>query len=143
MRRAASDTVHSHCLNLESTSSFRNRFLQLRGRVCVLTWGAYRRTVSDPLKTAATAKTAVGLLVAKRPQIQRPAGYATDSRKKLVIVKRSHSACVVFQHCEAMNEAEERRLWPRETNWGAHARRSVHLQFHEMPPPTTPTSSMR
>jgi hypothetical protein len=33
------------------------------------------------------------------------------------------------------HEAEELRLWPRETNWGAHARRSVHLQFHEIPPP--------
>jgi hypothetical protein len=37
-----------------------------------------------------------------RPQVQRPAGYVTNSRKKLVIVKRSHSARVVFQHCEAM-----------------------------------------
>jgi hypothetical protein len=41
-------------------------------------------------------------MVATRPQIQRPAGYVTNWRKKLVIVKRSHSACVVFQHCEAM-----------------------------------------
>ena len=40
--------------------------------------------------------------MAKRPPDQRPAGYVTNSRRKLAIGKRIHSACVVFKHCEAM-----------------------------------------
>jgi hypothetical protein len=140
--------IHLHCLILESTSSSRNRFLQLpcgqgtaarpRLRPDMADRRRTGRTVSDPSKTTATANTAQPLDTGAFGGQTAPRSTACRLCNQLE-EKAGDWEANPFSLCSLQtlrgHEAEDLRLWPRETNLGAHTKPSVHLQFHEVPPP--------